>query len=155
MFVPIASHADALDSGSYARPAAVVQHARRYSLPLADATPETAAEARAFVQRHAPASIAEAAVLAASELVGNVSRHAPGPARLALTIRATVIVLSVSDTHPELPVLLPGPGAEWDMEAESMRGLAIIAALGAELLARCDAGHKRVTARFPIGGVDA
>lgn len=155
MFVPAAQHASALDSGSYARPAAVVQPARRYSLPLADATPQTAAIARAFVQAHAPASIAEAAVLAASELVGNVARHAPGPARVALTIRATVIVLSVSDAHPEIPVLLPEPGATWDLEAEHARGLAIIAALGAELMARSGAGRKRVTARFPIGDINA
>lgn len=155
MFVPIVQTPDALDSGSYARPAAVVQHTRRYNLPLPDATPETAAQARRFVQQHAPASIAEAAVLAASELVGNVVRHAPGPARVALTIRATVIVLSVSDTHPEIPVLLPEPGAAWDEEAESARGLAIIAALGAELMASSRAGRKRVTARFPIGDINA
>lgn len=153
MFVPAVQHADSLslDSGSYARPAAPIPHTRRYSLPIDDATPETAAQARRFVQAHAPASIAEAAVLAASELVGNVVRHAPGPARIALTIRDAVIVLSVSDTHPEIPVLLPGPGAEVPLDAVGGRGLAIIAAMGAELMARSTAGRKRVTARFPIG----
>lgn len=147
--------ASAIAPGACQRPAATARPGRRYSLPLPDATPETAAQARRFVQQHAPASIAEAAVLAASELVGNVVRHAPGPARIALTIRDAVIVLSVSDTHPEIPVLLPGPGAAWDLEAEHARGLAIIAALGAELMASSRAGRKRVTARFPIGAVDA
>lgn len=155
MFVPLMQSADALDSGNYARPAAAVQHTRRYSLPLPDATPDAAALARRFVEQHAPASIAEAAVYAASELVGNVLRHAPGPASVVLTVRQAMVVISVIDARPEIPVQLPAPGAEWDMEAESMRGLAIIAALGAELLARCDAGHKRVTARFPIGDVNA
>jgi anti-sigma regulatory factor (Ser/Thr protein kinase) len=125
---------------------------------LGIATPETAAVARAFVQQHAPASIAEAAVLAASELVGNVARHAPGPARLVLTIRASVIVLSVSDAHPEIPVMLPAPDAsdvEWPLDTEGGRGLAIICAMGAVLAARRVAGRKRVTARFSIGGTDA
>ncbi len=151
MFVPYAQHADALESGSYARPAPAARHARRYSFPIADATPETAAVAREFVQRHAPESIAEAAVLAASELVGNVVRHAPGPARLVLTIRQAVVVLSVSDTHPELPVMLPAPDAEWDPTAESGQGFNLIGRMGAQLNARRDGDRKRVTARFPIG----
>lgn len=127
-----------------------VPRGHRYTLDFPNTTPAAPGTARELVRKHAPASVAYAAELAASELVTNAARHAPGAARLCMTISAAMLVLSVTDQHPETSVVTPDPADASNLDAESGRGLAILAALGAELAVRCDAGRKRVTARLPI-----
>lgn len=141
MFVPFVQTPSAIAGGS------VQPASHRYSI----AAPAAPGEARDLVRQHAPASIAEAAILAASELATNALRHAGGADRFTLTLTATALIVSVTDSHPEQLIPRPDPALAFDLETESGRGLAIIAAMGAVLAVRRDSGHKRVTARFPIG----
>jgi len=80
-----------------------------------------------------------------SELVTNSVVHGRGPIVVDVDVRGAEVVLSVSDTHPSVP--LQRTAADDD---ETGRGLAIIDALTVEWGVSLGGGGKTTYARMPV-----
>ena len=76
------------------------------------------------------ASLLDSVLLAVSELVTNAVRHGRPPARLLIARRGQHVEVDVRDSSPEAPDL-GGPTS--GLDAESGRGMAIVAALADEV----------------------
>ena len=78
--------------------------------------------------------------LAVSELVTNARKYAPGPARLTLEVNDACVEVSVWDSNPTLPTIMPP-----DPLRVAQHGLEIVAATTSLRICRESAG-KRITA---------
>nr|WP_231127396.1 ATP-binding protein [Motilibacter aurantiacus] len=84
---------------------------------------------------------ADAVLLAASELVTNAMRHGRPPMRVAVALGEDHVRVGVSDSLPQCVAAGSGPV---DEDAESGRGLNIVAALSSDWGCSIGSGHKEV-----------
>ena len=101
-------------------------------LPPDESAPGTArVTTRAALNRWRLPAFADSVLLAVSELVTNAVRHGAPPARLRLARSPDRLVVDVHDASPSLPGMDQDGVAAAD--AESGRGLAIVAAIADEV----------------------
>ncbi|MGW5848762.1 ATP-binding protein [Streptomyces sp. NPDC055254] len=79
--------------------------------------------------------------LVVSELATNARKYAPGPARLTLDVRDECVEVSVWDSNPTLPTIMPP-----DPFRVAQHGLEIVAAAATSLRIRPESVGKRITA---------
>lgn len=79
--------------------------------------------------------------LVVSELVTNTRKYAPGPSRLTLQVRDGCVDVTVWDTNPDLPRILPP-----DPTRVGRHGLEIISASALTLQIRREPVGKQITA---------
>ena len=87
---------------------------------------------------------ADAVLLAASELVTNAMRHGRPPLRVAVALADDCIRVGVSDSLPQCVADTSRPLEEIDEDAESGRGLGIVAALSSDWGCSIEDGQKEV-----------
>ncbi|WP_255306268.1 ATP-binding protein [Streptomyces sp. Wb2n-11] len=122
-----------------------------------DVTPGVIGDARRFVtgflaQLHRDGWIevsprlTEIAQLVVSELVTNARKYAPGPCAVEVELSGPVLEITVSDTSPVLPLVLPA-----DPARVGGHGLEIVTAVCEDFAAQREPSGKRVKARVPTG----
>lgn len=112
-------------------------------------TASTSRQARAFADTQLSAwgleSVSDAVQLIAAELVTNALRHGGGTADISLSYRPGVVRVEVRDSGTGEPRLLKVP-----VDAESGRGLAIVAALSSDWGVEHHADGKTVWAAVSV-----
>ena len=109
---------------------------------------------REALSRHAPADLADAAVLLVSEIVTNALCHGGGPRELTVEADAWGITVSVSDASPYPPLQRDQRYASGESLAENGRGLTLLAALADDWGWTAEATGKRVWFRLRSGPHD-
>ena len=121
-----------------------------FTFRIADAA--LANNARTIFQRYLSTQVDAASDLYGAELIfgellGNVARHAPGTIDVRLRWNGPAAILEVADEGPGYSVegvSLPGE------EAESSRGLYLVASFGRDLAVRSQAGRTTTTVTLPV-----
>ncbi|WP_199923202.1 ATP-binding protein [Streptomyces sp. NRRL S-813] len=83
--------------------------------------------------------------LVVSELVTNARKHAPGPWLLSLELDGGVVEVSVWDTEPKAPVILPV-----DPQRVGQHGLEIVTAVCRDFEVHREPVGKRITAAIEL-----
>ncbi|WP_030185283.1 ATP-binding protein, partial [Streptomyces sp. NRRL S-813] len=83
--------------------------------------------------------------LVVSELVTNVRKHAPGPWLLSLELDGGGVEVSVWDTEPKAPVILPA-----DPQRVGQHGLEIVTAVCQDFEVHREPVGKRITAAIEV-----
>ncbi|MGW0562754.1 ATP-binding protein [Streptomyces sp. NPDC003016] len=91
--------------------------------------------------------LTEIAQLVVSELVTNARKYAPGPCAVDVELSGPVLEITVSDTSPVLPVVLPA-----DPARVGGHGLEIVAAVCDGFEAWPELSGKHVRARIRMEG---
>ncbi len=90
--------------------------------------------------------LTEIAQLVVSELVTNARKYAPGPCAVEVELSGPVLEITVSDTSPVLPLVLPA-----DPARVGGHGLEIVTALCEDFAAQRDPSGKRIKVRVSVG----
>ncbi|MER7764013.1 ATP-binding protein [Streptomyces sp. NPDC097619] len=83
--------------------------------------------------------------LVVSELITNTRKYAPGPSLLTLDVRDGCIEVSVWDSNPSLPAILPP-----DPTRVGQHGLEIVMTTTTKLQIQREPVGKRITASIPL-----